>query len=73
MKIFRRKKFESDMAAELGFHIDAYVEDLIRSGINRNEFQRRARLEFGAIEATKTNTAKPGDHSGWTSCGRTCA
>src|SRR5206468_3934849 len=25
MKIFRRKKFESDMDAELGFHVDAYI------------------------------------------------
>ncbi len=53
MKISRRKKFESDMDVELGFHVDAYVEDLVRSGIGRNEAERRARVEFGAIEATK--------------------
>jgi predicted permease len=53
VKISRRKKFESDMAAELGFHVEAYVEDLVRSGIDRKEAERRARLEFGAMEAAK--------------------
>ena len=53
MKIFRRKKFESDMDAELRFHVSAYVDDLIRSGLNRTEAERRARIEFGTVEATK--------------------
>jgi predicted permease len=53
MKIFRRKKFESEMDTELGFHIDAYVDDLVRSGMDRTEAGRRARVEFGAVEATK--------------------
>jgi hypothetical protein len=53
MNVFRRKKFESEMETELGFHIDAYVEDLVRSGMDRIEAERRARVEFGAIEATK--------------------
>ena len=53
MSFWRRKKFERDMEVELGFHIDAYVDDLVRSGIDRKEAERRARLEFGALEATK--------------------
>src|SRR5580704_519086 len=53
MRIFRRRKFESEMGDEMAFHIDAYVEDLVRSGVDRAEAQRRARVEFGAIEATK--------------------
>jgi hypothetical protein len=53
MKISRRKKFETDMDVELGFHVNAYIADLVRSGIDRTEAERRARLEFGAIEATK--------------------
>ena len=36
MSFWRRKKFESDMDVELGFHIDAYVDDLVRSGIDRS-------------------------------------
>src|SRR5262245_44251014 len=53
MKFFGRWKFESDMDAELRFHIEAYTEDLIRSGLERSEAERRARIEFGAKEATK--------------------
>src|SRR5215471_21756421 len=53
MKFFRRRKFEKDMDAELRFHIEAYTEDLIRSGLDRSEAERRARIEFGSAEATK--------------------
>jgi predicted permease len=49
----KRKQFESDMDAELRFHLDAYIDDLVRSGIPRPEAVRRGRLEFGAVEATK--------------------
>ncbi|MFN0102687.1 MAG: ADOP family duplicated permease [Bryobacteraceae bacterium] len=53
MRLFRRQRFENDMDAELRFHIDAYVDDLVRSGVKRSEAERRARIEFGAVEATK--------------------
>ena len=51
MKFFGRRKFENDMDVELRFHIDAYVEDLIRSGLDRVEAERVARMEFGARDA----------------------
>jgi len=41
------------MDAELRFHLDAYAEDLVRSGVPRPEAVRRARLEFGGLEQTK--------------------
>jgi predicted permease len=53
MKLFRRKKFESDMNSELEFHMGAYRDELMRSGLDRAEAERRARIEFGAMEATK--------------------
>lgn len=53
MKIWRRKQFEAEMDAELRFHIDAYVADLVRSGVSAVEAERRARLEFGSVEASK--------------------
>jgi len=53
VRIFRRKQFESDMDAELRFHITAYVDDLVRTGVPRAEAERRSRLEFGALEAAK--------------------
>jgi putative ABC transport system permease protein len=44
---------ESEMDAELHFHIESRAEDLMRSGITREEALRRARVEFGAIERVK--------------------
>jgi putative ABC transport system permease protein len=49
----RRSRMESDMEAELRFHIEAFGEDLVRSGVPREEAMRRARLEFGGVERVK--------------------
>jgi predicted permease len=49
----QRKRTETDMDAELRFHLDAYAEDLVRAGVPREEARRRARLEFGGLEQTK--------------------
>src|SRR5216684_7848407 len=48
-----RSRMESEMAAELRFHVEAYAEDLAREGVQREEAMRRARLEFGGIERVK--------------------
>jgi len=49
----RRSQMESEMDAELRFHIQTYSEDLVRSGIPRQEALRRATLEFGGAEKIK--------------------
>ena len=41
------------MDAELRFHLDSYVEDLVRGGLDRAEAERRARADFGDLEAKK--------------------
>jgi predicted permease len=46
-------QLQRDMDDELRFHIDNYVEDLVRSGISLAEAKRRARLEFGSPDAHK--------------------
>jgi predicted permease len=51
--LFRRSRLESEMETELRFHIDAYIEDLVRSGVPREEASRRARLEFGGLGQVK--------------------
>ena len=48
-----RSRMEREMDAELRFHIEAQAEDLVRSGVARQEALRRARLEFGGIERVK--------------------
>jgi putative ABC transport system permease protein len=49
----QRSHMEREMDAELRFHIDAYTEDLVRTGVPREEALRRARIEFGGIERAK--------------------
>lgn len=44
---------ESDMDAELRFHMEAYAEDLVRTGLSREEAVRRAHIEFGGVERVK--------------------
>ena len=51
--VARRSRMEREMDAELRFHIEAFAEDLVRSGVPREEALRRARIEFGGIEQTK--------------------
>jgi putative ABC transport system permease protein len=51
--IVYRPRMEREMDAELRFHIEAYTEDLVRSGVPRQEALRLARIEFGAIERAK--------------------
>jgi putative ABC transport system permease protein len=51
--IFERSRVESEMDAELQSHLEIYVDELIRSGVAREEALRRARLEFGGMERAK--------------------
>jgi predicted permease len=49
----KRREWEREMDEELRSHIDRYVADLVNSGVERAEAERRARVEFGAIESVK--------------------
>jgi predicted permease len=51
--LLHRDRFESDMAAEMHFHMRAYADDLARAGIPPAEAERRARLEFGGVDAAR--------------------
>ncbi len=53
LAIVGRGRMESEMDAELRFHIDSRAEDLVRGGVKREEALRRARIEFGGIERAK--------------------
>src|SRR6187200_1470373 len=48
-----RARFEREMSEELQFHIDAYSDDLVRSGVDPAEAVRRARVEFGGVEGVR--------------------
>jgi predicted permease len=49
----RRSRVESEMETELRFHMEAYVEDLVRGGVSLEVAMRRARVEFGGVEQVK--------------------
>lgn len=51
--LFRRSRLEDGMDVELRTHIETYTDDLMSSGMSRAEAERRARVEFGGIEAVK--------------------
>ena len=49
-KFFHRSEVADDMEAELRAHILLRADDLERSGLDRAEAERRARIEFGGYE-----------------------
>ena len=56
-----REELEREMDAELRFHMEAYAEDLVQSGMSRAEAIRRARLEFGGVESAKERCREAAD------------
>ena len=46
-------QWEQKLDAELRFHIDQQIEDLIRQGLHPAEARRRALLNFGGVEQIK--------------------
>jgi len=48
---WRRSQFEREMDEEWRFHLESRIDDLVRSGLAREQAVRQARLEFGNPEA----------------------
>ena len=48
-----RSRLEGEMDEELRFHLESYVEDLVRRGMPRERAERQARIEFGGITVHK--------------------
>ena len=51
--IVGRARVESELDAELRFHVEAHAEDLMRAGLSREEALRQARLKLGGLDRTK--------------------
>ena len=49
----RRTRFEDEMRAEMEFHLQARIDDLIATGLSAADARRQARLEFGTADAIK--------------------
>ena len=52
-RFFRRSALADEMDEELHVHIELRADDLERSGLNRAEAERRARIEFGGYQRYK--------------------
>jgi predicted permease len=52
-RFLRRSQVEEEMDEELQAHIQHRADDLQRSGVDRTEAERRARIEFGGHERFK--------------------
>src|SRR5438132_10728913 len=52
-RFFHRSQTENDLEDELRAHIQYRADDLERSGLDRKEAERRARIEFGSPERFK--------------------
>jgi hypothetical protein len=48
-----RRDFEEGMSEELSFHMQQSIDDLVRSGMSREEAARRTRMEFGSIQSVE--------------------
>ncbi len=51
--MLHRSRVERRMDEELQFHIQSYVNDLLRAGVAPDQARRRAHVAFGGIEAHK--------------------
>ncbi len=51
--LFRRKRAERQLAAEIEFHIESRMRDLMQTGMPEVEARRRVRIEFGGPESVK--------------------
>ncbi len=52
-RLRRRTELEDRLDAELRFHFDCLVEEVVQQGLSVSEARRRARLEFGGLEQVK--------------------
>ncbi|MDE3155326.1 MAG: ABC transporter permease [Acidobacteriota bacterium] len=52
-RVARWRRFESDMADELAFHLQSRIDDLVASGLSPDDAARQARLEFGGVDLYK--------------------
>jgi predicted permease len=48
-----RSQMESELEAELRFHVESYAQDLVRQGIPREQALRQAKIELGATAVQK--------------------
>jgi putative ABC transport system permease protein len=51
--LMRHSAAENELDDELRFHLERHIDEYMRSGMNKAEAARRARLEFGGLDQVK--------------------
>ena len=51
-ELFRRKKRDEELAAEIESHVQMHIEDNLRAGMDPVEARRQALIKFGGMDAT---------------------
>jgi hypothetical protein len=52
-RLFRRRRLERELDAELRDHLERQVADYAAAGLSEAEARRRANLEFGGLDRAK--------------------
>src|SRR5262249_20918951 len=63
--VVKREQLESDMDAELLFHLKSHAEELVRSGVPEADSIRQARIALGGIESQKDAMRDSVGHRWW--------
>jgi len=53
--LWNRVQMDHDFDDEMHFHLESRAQDLMRSGLSREEAHRRARIDFGSIVSSQEN------------------
>src|SRR5277367_3642956 len=53
IKMFKRKRSTDDFAEEIKSHLELEADELKREGLSEDEAGRRARVEFGNVQAAR--------------------
>jgi len=51
--LFRKRRREGELAAEMESHLESHVEDNLRAGMSATEARRQALMKLGGVEQTK--------------------
>lgn len=63
--VTHRQQLDGEIEDELAFHIEAYANDLMRTGLPRDQAFRRARIELGGLAAQKENMRRAWGTRAW--------
>ncbi len=55
-RLLQRRRLERELSAEIGFHLEQHIRDLVAGGASPAEARREARIAIGGVEQVKEDT-----------------